>query len=125
MYAFSNLKLQEERIKRDKQLKEKENAKALQEQNAALEKSDFTFDANGKIIMVKKNSRFGNLNSGSKFTVKDPQPEGVDKKQGKNKKANDPRKSNLESIKEDEALQSYDNMLKMLKNDENENTKNN
>ena len=54
--------------------------------------------------MVKKNSRYGNLNSGSQFSVKDPEPEGVDKKQGKKKKANDARKSNLESIQEDETI---------------------
>jgi hypothetical protein len=100
-------------------LKERENAKALQDQNAALEKSDFTFDANGKVIMVKKNSRYGNLNSGSQFNIKDPEPEGGASRQGKKKKANDARRSNLESIQEDD-----DNMLKMLKNDENESNHN-
>ena len=94
-------------------MKERENAKALQDQNAALEKSDFTFDANGKVIMVKKNSRYGNLNSGSQFNIKD---EGGASRQGKKKK---PRRSNLESIQEDD-----DNMLKMLKNDENESNHN-
>ena len=75
--------------------------------------------------MVKKNARYGNLNSGSHFIVKDPESEGGDKKQGKKKKTNDARKSNLESIQDDEAKQNYDNMLKMIKNDENENTKSN
>lgn len=74
-------------------------------------------------MMVKKNSRYGNLNSGSKFIIKDPEPEGGASRQGKKKKANDARKSNLESIQEDEAK--YDNMLKMLKNDENTNAKSN
>jgi len=67
--------------------------------------------------MVKKNSRYGNLNSGSRFIIKDPEPEGGASRQGKKKKA---RRSNLESIQEDD-----DNMLKMLKNDENENAKSN
>jgi hypothetical protein len=48
--------------------------------------------------MVKKNAKYGNLNSGSQFIVKDPEPEGGDKKQGKKKKTNDARKSNLELI---------------------------
>jgi hypothetical protein len=38
-----------------------ENAKAIQDQNAALEKTDYTFDAQGKVVMVKKNNRFANL----------------------------------------------------------------
>ena len=63
--------------------------------------------------MVKKNSRYGNLNSGSQFNIKD---EGGASRQGKKKKA---RRSNLESIQEDD-----DNMLKMLKNDENESNHN-
>jgi len=45
-------------VQRERQKKEQESAKAIQDQNAALEKVDFTFNTNGKIIMVKKNTKF-------------------------------------------------------------------
>ncbi len=67
-------------MKREKQKREQENAKAIQDQNAALEKSDYTFNSQGKVIMVKKNSKFASLNLGSKYTIKDVEDEGNDKK---------------------------------------------
>jgi len=73
--------------------------------------------------MVKKATKFANLAQGGQFTVKDPADQANDKKNAKKKKPNDGKKSSQEFMEIDSNL-NFDKMLKMLKNDENENTKN-
>ena len=65
--------IQEALLQKDKLKREQETSKAIQEQNATLEKSDYTFDLKGKIILVKKNTKFANFAQGSSFSVKDPE----------------------------------------------------
>ena len=90
--------MQEERLKREKQKREQESAKAIQDQNAALEKSDYTFDTHGKIVMVKKNTRFANLGQGGSFTVKDPPTDNNDKKNAKKKKPGEGKEGNISQV---------------------------
>lgn len=91
-------------------------AKNTQETNAALEKTEYTFDHKGNIMLVKKNTRFASNIMTTSYAVKN-QEEMQDYARKKTSTANIKRTKSKVTEGGNEELSQFDsqNMMKMFR----------